>query len=135
MESIGGLLYGRRPLLYADWRRVSAITGFTPVSMAKLLEIPINRNGTLGQNNVQKPLFKLIAYRFGSILALAVKLFLRSTVWIAYTQFLWKTLKKHPISISGFNAALSAPDSFRSLLNWDMIRVLKLGFGLALIAW
>jgi hypothetical protein len=92
---------------------------------------------------LKKSSLKLIVYRIGSIFALAVKLFQRSAVWIAYTQFLWKTLKGTPnrtpngtpISISGLDAALSVQNSLSALVNVEMIRILKLGAVLALIAW
>lgn len=105
--------------------------------MASLQAMPRNRNGILGVSEQvsERILLILIIDRIGSILALAVKLFLRSTIWFAYTQFLWKTLKENYISISGLDAALTVPDSLSALFNWKMIRILKLGAGLALIAW
>jgi hypothetical protein len=63
-----------------------------------------------------------------------VKLSLRFAVWLSYTQWLWKTLKGTSISIAGLDAALGVVNSMFAL-NLDMMRTLKLGVALALIAW
>ncbi|KAF2094276.1 hypothetical protein NA57DRAFT_60907 [Rhizodiscina lignyota] len=73
--------------------------------------------------------------RIGSLFALVVKTMLTSSVWFAYTQWLWRTLKRRAISLRGLDAAFSAEISIWSLLNHELILKVRMGAVLALIAW
>ena len=73
--------------------------------------------------------------RVGSGFALVVKLSLTGSVWFAYTQWLWRTLKRKAISLRGLDAAFSVQTSVLALRDLDEILKLRVGAVLALIAW
>ena len=77
----------------------------------------------------------IISHRVGSLFALVVKGLLTASVWFAYTQWLWRTLKRKDISLRGLDAAFSVEMSVVALLNPEMIFKMKVGAVLALIAW
>lgn len=58
-----------------------------------------------------------------------------TSVGFAFTQVLWRTLKNTEFSIQGIDAAFNVRSSFLSFLNWEMLRKMKVGAFIALIAW
>jgi hypothetical protein len=74
-------------------------------------------------------------FRYGTTFAFITQGALVGSVGIAYTQWLWKTLRTNEISVSGLDAAFAADTQIVSLLNVDMLRNIKIGSLLALVAW
>jgi hypothetical protein len=60
---------------------------------------------------------------------------LTATVWLCYTQWLWKSVREAEITVKGLNAAFGADTSVFSLLNIEMLRKFKVGSVMALLAW
>lgn len=76
-----------------------------------------------------------VQFRVGSFFALVVKILLMGSVWFAYTQWLWRTLKRRAISLKGLDAAFRVEMSMIALLNPELILKVRVGAVLALIAW
>ncbi|KAF2471142.1 uncharacterized protein BDR25DRAFT_223485 [Lindgomyces ingoldianus] len=60
---------------------------------------------------------------------------LSTSVWISYTQWLWRTVNKTEMTVGGLNAAFGADTSVLSLLNLEMLQELRVGSAMALFAW
>jgi hypothetical protein len=60
---------------------------------------------------------------------------LTASVWLSYTQWLWRSLKRTEVSVGGLNAAFGADTTVLSLLNLEMLRKFKVGSAMALFAW
>jgi hypothetical protein len=60
---------------------------------------------------------------------------LAASVWLSYTQWLWRSVKRTEMSVKGFNAAFGADTSVFSLLNLEMLWKFKIGSAMALFAW
>ena len=73
--------------------------------------------------------------RIGSIFAFAVSLSLTTSVWLAYVQWVWRSIKRKPISVRGLNAAFSAQNSFMALTSMEMASKMKIVYAMAVIAW
>ena len=73
--------------------------------------------------------------RLGSVFAWILQLSLMASVWFAYTQWLWRTIKRKGISVRAMNAAFDAQTSILALANTELATKMKTGFALALIAW
>lgn len=73
--------------------------------------------------------------RFGTACAFLAQICLGASVWTVYTQWLWRTVKRKEMTIEAWNAAFSADTSILSLLNWEMLRKLRVGSALAVFAW
>jgi len=57
------------------------------------------------------------------------------SVGIAYTQWLWKTLKQVDITVSGLDAVFTALNKMFSMFHPEMLWKIKIGFLIASIAW
>ncbi|KAF2674051.1 hypothetical protein BT63DRAFT_366381 [Microthyrium microscopicum] len=73
--------------------------------------------------------------RIGSIFALVIKMLLAGSVWCAYKQCLWRTMKRKYISLRGLDAAFSVEMSIMGLFNPELVFKIKTGAVLALIGW
>jgi hypothetical protein len=56
-------------------------------------------------------------------------------VTFAYIQVLWRALKSRGFSIESLDAIFDGPVNILSLFNLEMLRKMKLGWLIALIAW
>jgi hypothetical protein len=73
--------------------------------------------------------------RFGTAFAFLAQICLGASVWTAYTQWLWRTVKRKDMTVGAWNDAFSADTSVLSLLNLEMLRKLRLGSAMAFFAW
>ena len=83
------------------------------------------RNGTLTQT------FR----RWGTTFAYITQVSLVSSVGFAYTQWLFRTLKRTKVAVEGLDAAFSADATIVSLLHKEMLKKIKVGSCLALMIW
>lgn len=67
--------------------------------------------------------------------ATLVQFLLTSAVWIAYSQWLWRSLRKTPISLKALDAASSAETALWSLANHELIIHLPMCLVLGIVAW
>jgi hypothetical protein len=80
-------------------------------------------------------LTRAVINRYGTIFAFVAQFNLASSVGIAYTQWLWKTLRKRDVTVSALDKAFTAPEQIASMFNTEMLRKIKLGLLIASIAW
>ncbi|KAH8670218.1 hypothetical protein BGZ60DRAFT_527700 [Tricladium varicosporioides] len=73
--------------------------------------------------------------RYGNFFAFATQFTLASSVGFAYTQWLWRTLRKRTITVSCLDSAFSADTVLMSMFNPEMWWKLKLASLLALLVW
>ncbi|KAG9195944.1 hypothetical protein G6011_01065 [Alternaria panax] len=73
--------------------------------------------------------------RFGTGFAFIAQICLGTSVWTAYTQWLWRTLMKKDLTFKVLNSAFAAENSVLSLLNIEMWKRLKVGSIMAFLAW
>ncbi|KAF1960480.1 hypothetical protein CC80DRAFT_466327 [Byssothecium circinans] len=75
--------------------------------------------------------------RFGTAFAFLAQIFLGGSCWIAYTQWLWRTLKKDEVGLtpSALDAAFGVDLRIWSLLNLEMLQKLRIGSIMAAFAW
>lgn len=74
-------------------------------------------------------------FRFGTAFAFIAQICLGASVWTAYTQWLWRTVKRKEMTMAAWNSAFSADTSILSLLNVEMLRKIRLGSVMAFFAW
>jgi hypothetical protein len=73
--------------------------------------------------------------RFGNGFAIAVSFLLKIAVGIAYTQYLWRSLRSISISLQTINDAFSVGSNIFSFLNWELLSKIRVGVILAIIFW
>jgi hypothetical protein len=73
--------------------------------------------------------------RFGTAFAFLAQICLGASVWTAYTQWVWRTLKRKEMRMATLNSAFGADTSVLSLLNFDMWKKLRVGSVMAFFAW
>lgn len=73
--------------------------------------------------------------RIGTALAWITQISLVGSVQVAYTQCLWRALKRSVISVRGVDAGFDVTDNLLSFTNVEMLSKLRLASFLALIAW
>jgi len=82
-------------------------------------------------------LMTLIFPRYGTAFAFISQIALGASVWISFTQWLWKTLSERDkvMNVDGLNACFDADRSVFSLLNLEMLTKLRTGSLIAAFAW
>ncbi|KAG0646652.1 hypothetical protein D0Z07_7475 [Hyphodiscus hymeniophilus] len=75
------------------------------------------------------------ALRWGTTFAYITQVCLVSSVGFAYTQWLFRTLKRTKVAVEGLDAAFSADSTIISLLHKEMLMKIKVGSLLALMIW
>ena len=73
--------------------------------------------------------------RIGTALAFITQISLVGSVQFAYTQCLWRALKRSVISVRGVDAGFDVTSNLLSFTNVEMLSKLRLASFLALIAW
>ena len=73
--------------------------------------------------------------RIGTSFSFLAQITLSAAVWVAYTQWLWRSVEKHLFKVNALNAMFAADTCLRSLFNLQMLSKFKLGSIMALIAW
>jgi hypothetical protein len=73
--------------------------------------------------------------RWGTAFAFLAQICLGAGVWTAYTQWVWRTLKKKEFRMATLNAAFGVETSVLSLMNIDMWKKLRVGSVMAFFAW
>ncbi|KAF2139835.1 uncharacterized protein K452DRAFT_274310 [Aplosporella prunicola CBS 121167] len=75
------------------------------------------------------------ALRFGNVFAFLAKVCFCSAAQIAFTQWLWRTVRREYISIRGIDAAFSLNETLLSFLNLEMLLKIRVGALLAVVIW
>ena len=73
--------------------------------------------------------------RIGTALAWITQISLVCSVQVAYTQCLWRALKRSEISVRGVDAGFDVIGNLLSFTNVEMLSKLRLASFLASIAW
>lgn len=99
-------------------------------SLAHCIYYPRLKGDIVGNSDSQEE--KL---RAGTAFAFLTQICFGASVWTAYTQWLWRTVRRKDMTVDVLNAAFGADTSVLSLLNFAMLKKLRLGSLMALFAW
>ncbi|KAH7386843.1 hypothetical protein DE146DRAFT_184365 [Phaeosphaeria sp. MPI-PUGE-AT-0046c] len=108
------------------------LVGFS-MSIAHCIFYPKLRGKLVGDSYQQEE--KL---RFGTAFAFLAQICLSASVWIAHTQWMWRTVKqrgKTALTVEAWNCVIGADTSVFAVLNPEMLRELRLASAMALFAW
>jgi hypothetical protein len=64
-----------------------------------------------------------------------VHIFLSSSLWIAYTQWLWRSLEGKPTRLQTIDIATTVHSSFISFAHVWLFKKLKMLYVLAIVGW
>jgi hypothetical protein len=73
--------------------------------------------------------------RIGTAFAFVSQIALTASVWQAYTQWIWRSVKKTPMDIETLNDIFGADTSVLPFLNLDMLRNFRVGYIIGVFAW
>lgn len=105
-----------------------------------LLATPPARKRSFGVCLGPRPLYKdrpplIVHGRYGTAFSFLAQLALTSSVWAAYTQWLWHAVLRKRWTVKGLNKAFSADVAPSSLLSREMFRNYTLGTVIGFFAW
>jgi ABC-type phosphate/phosphonate transport system permease subunit len=106
--------------------------------MATLLGVRLSKRIILGERRAFKEDVgpaKVTNARLGTAAAFLAQITLGASVWQTYKQWIWRSVKKAPLTMATLNDIFGVQTSVLSFLNVDMFKNFRTGYVIALFGW
>lgn len=89
----------------------------------------------LKARNILSPLYAKISTRFGNAFAISIALCFKTSVGVAYIQYVWRTLSRESLRLKTVNDSFELSTNLWAFMNWEVALRMRLASLVAFIIW